>query len=67
VQEAYVADSESSSIRVVNLKTGGSRLIAGGDPLFPENLFRVLVESTCFLYSLSFLYIFLIIFFFLVN
>ncbi|KAJ4817125.1 Haloacid dehalogenase-like hydrolase family protein [Rhynchospora pubera] len=40
MQEAYIADSESSSIRAVNLKNGGSRLIAGGDPMFPENLFR---------------------------
>ncbi|XP_008808703.1 protein SUPPRESSOR OF QUENCHING 1, chloroplastic isoform X1 [Phoenix dactylifera] len=40
LQELYVADSESSSIRVFDLKTGGSRLLAGGDPIFPENLFR---------------------------
>ncbi|XP_072974846.1 protein SUPPRESSOR OF QUENCHING 1, chloroplastic isoform X2 [Typha angustifolia] len=40
MQELYVADSESSSIRAVNLKTGGSRLLAGGDPVFSENLFR---------------------------
>lgn len=40
LQEVYVADSESSSIRVVDLKTGGSRLLAGGDPVFPDNLFR---------------------------
>ncbi|CAD5196877.1 unnamed protein product [Musa acuminata subsp. malaccensis] len=39
-QEVYVADSESSSIRSVDLKTGGSRLLAGGDPLIPDNLFR---------------------------
>ncbi|KAG6466781.1 hypothetical protein ZIOFF_075414 [Zingiber officinale] len=42
LQELYVADSESSSIRAVDLKTGGSRLLAGGDPLFPDNLFRVI-------------------------
>lgn len=36
-----MADSESSSIRSVDLKTGGSRLLAGGDPLIPDNLFRV--------------------------
>jgi hypothetical protein len=42
-QELFVADSESSSIRAVNLKTGGSRLLAGGDPVLPENLFRVFV------------------------
>ncbi|XP_059063416.1 protein SUPPRESSOR OF QUENCHING 1, chloroplastic isoform X2 [Cryptomeria japonica] len=40
MQELYVADSESSSIRAVNLKTGGSRLLAGGDPLFADNLFQ---------------------------
>lgn len=40
-KEAYIADSESSSIRALDLKTGGSRLLAGGDPLFSENLFRV--------------------------
>ncbi|TVU47295.1 hypothetical protein EJB05_06890, partial [Eragrostis curvula] len=40
LQELFVADSESSSVRAVNLKTGGSRLLAGGDPVFPENLFR---------------------------
>ena len=44
MQELFVADSESSSIRAVNLKTGGSRLLAGGDPVFPENLFRVFVS-----------------------
>ena len=44
MQELFVADSESSSIRVVNLKTGGSRYLAGGDPVFPENLFRVFVS-----------------------
>ncbi len=36
----YVADSESSSVRVVDLETGGSRLLAGGDALFADNLFR---------------------------
>lgn len=39
-REVYVADSESSSIRALDLQTGGSRLLAGGDPFFPENLFR---------------------------
>ncbi|CAA6668888.1 unnamed protein product [Spirodela intermedia] len=38
--EVYVADSESSSIRALDLKTGGSRLLAGGDSVFSENLFR---------------------------
>ncbi|XP_057439055.1 protein SUPPRESSOR OF QUENCHING 1, chloroplastic isoform X2 [Lotus japonicus] len=38
--EIYVADSESSSIRAVDLKTGGSRLLAGGDPVFSDNLFK---------------------------
>ncbi|KAL5700311.1 Protein SUPPRESSOR OF QUENCHING 1 [Ranunculus cassubicifolius] len=40
LKEMYVADSESSSIRAVQLKTGGTRLLAGGDPLIAENLFR---------------------------
>ncbi|GKA57695.1 NHL repeat-containing protein 2, partial [Tanacetum coccineum] len=40
VKEAYIADSESSSIRALNLKTGGSRLLAGGDPVFSDNLFK---------------------------
>lgn len=39
-KELYVADSESSSIRAVNLATGGSRLCAGGDPNFSDNLFQ---------------------------
>jgi len=44
--EIYVADSESSSIRAVDLKTGGSRLLAGGDPIFSDNLFKVvLIQS----------------------
>ncbi|PKA65072.1 riboflavin kinase [Apostasia shenzhenica] len=34
------ADSESSSIRALYLKTGGTTLLAGGDPIFPDNLFR---------------------------
>lgn len=37
---AYIADSESSSIRALDLKTGGSRLLAGGDPVFSDNLFK---------------------------
>ncbi|XP_074348907.1 very-long-chain 3-oxoacyl-CoA reductase 1-like [Apium graveolens] len=36
---AYIADSESRSIRSVDLKTGGSKLLAGGDPVFSDNLF----------------------------
>ncbi|KAK9084377.1 hypothetical protein Scep_030848 [Stephania cephalantha] len=40
LNEIYVADSESSSIRALDLKTGGSRLLAGGDPVFSDNLFR---------------------------
>ncbi|KAI8531711.1 hypothetical protein RHMOL_Rhmol11G0156800 [Rhododendron molle] len=40
LKEAYIADSESSSIRALDLKTGGSRLLAGGDPFFAENLFK---------------------------
>ncbi|KAI3976934.1 hypothetical protein MKX01_008792 [Papaver californicum] len=39
--EIYVADSESSSVRVLDLKTGGTKLLAGGDPVFSENLFKV--------------------------
>ncbi|KAM7272381.1 hypothetical protein ACFE04_027044 [Oxalis oulophora] len=40
LRELFVADSESSSIRAVNLKTGGSRLLVGGDPVFSDNLFK---------------------------
>nr|XP_043614411.1 protein SUPPRESSOR OF QUENCHING 1, chloroplastic [Erigeron canadensis] len=40
LKEAYIADSESSSIRALNLQTGGSRLLAGGDPVFSDNLFK---------------------------
>ncbi|KAJ0231573.1 Protein SUPPRESSOR OF QUENCHING 1, partial [Hirschfeldia incana] len=40
LKEAYIADSESSSIRALDLQTGGSRLLAGGDPYFSENLFK---------------------------
>ncbi|KAK9292842.1 hypothetical protein L1049_020822 [Liquidambar formosana] len=40
LKELYVADSESSSIRALDLKTGGSRLLAGGDPVLSDNLFR---------------------------
>ncbi|CAK9158049.1 unnamed protein product [Ilex paraguariensis] len=40
LKEVYIADSESSSIRALDLKTGGSRLLAGGDPVFADNLFR---------------------------
>ncbi|XP_071709747.1 protein SUPPRESSOR OF QUENCHING 1, chloroplastic [Rutidosis leptorrhynchoides] len=39
-KEVYIADSESSSIRALNLQTGGSRLIVGGDPVFSDNLFK---------------------------
>ncbi|KAL4572704.1 hypothetical protein LXL04_019486 [Taraxacum kok-saghyz] len=39
-KEAYIADSESSSIRALNLTTGGSRLLVGGDPVFSDNLFK---------------------------
>lgn len=37
----YLADSESSSIRRVDMTTGGSKLLAGGDPTFSDNLFQV--------------------------
>ncbi|KAJ4825096.1 Protein SUPPRESSOR OF QUENCHING 1, chloroplastic [Turnera subulata] len=40
LREIYVADSESSSIRALDLTTGGSRLLVGGDPIFPDNLFK---------------------------
>ncbi|KAL2231305.1 UNVERIFIED_CONTAM: protein suppressor of quenching 1, chloroplastic [Sesamum indicum] len=40
LKEAYIADSESSSIRALDLRTGGSRLLAGGDPIFSDNLFK---------------------------
>ncbi|CAN4108921.1 unnamed protein product [Withania somnifera] len=40
LKEAYIADSESSSVRAVDIRTGGSRPLVGGDPLFAENLFR---------------------------
>ncbi|EPS69757.1 hypothetical protein M569_05004, partial [Genlisea aurea] len=40
LSELYVADSESSSIRAVDLRSGGSRLLAGGDPFFSDNLFK---------------------------
>ncbi|KAK9735763.1 hypothetical protein RND81_04G226100 [Saponaria officinalis] len=40
MREIYIADSESSSIRALDLKTGGSRLLAGGDPIFSDNLFK---------------------------
>lgn len=39
-RELYIADSESSSIRALDLKSGGSRLLAGGDPIFSDNLFK---------------------------
>ncbi|CAI5960442.1 unnamed protein product [Closterium sp. NIES-64] len=39
-REMYVADSESSALRALNLHTGGSTLIAGGDANFAENLFK---------------------------
>lgn len=54
LKEAYVADSESSSIRAVNLRTGGSRSLAGGDPVIAENLFRVILceaKETRFAFS----------------
>lgn len=41
MKSMYLADSESSSIRRVDLTTGGSKLLAGGDPTFSDNLFQV--------------------------
>ena len=35
-----VADSESSSIRLCNLESGAGNILAGGDPMFSDNLFR---------------------------
>jgi len=35
-----VADSESSSVRALDLSTGGASPLAGGDPFFSDNLFR---------------------------
>lgn len=40
MKDLYVADSESSSVRIVDLATGGSSLLAGGDPVFADNLFQ---------------------------
>ncbi|XP_010259233.1 PREDICTED: NHL repeat-containing protein 2 isoform X1 [Nelumbo nucifera] len=40
LKELCIADSESSSIRALDLKTGGTRLLAGGDPVFADNLFK---------------------------
>ncbi|XP_028217682.1 protein SUPPRESSOR OF QUENCHING 1, chloroplastic isoform X1 [Glycine soja] len=42
LREIYIADSESSSIRAMDLKTRGSQLLAGGDPMFADNLFKPL-------------------------
>lgn len=36
----YVADSESSTVRRLDLRSGGSQAIVGGDPLFSDNLFK---------------------------
>lgn len=36
----FVADSESSSIRQLDLNSGGSKACVGGDYLFADNLFR---------------------------
>ncbi|KAG5525466.1 hypothetical protein RHGRI_031948 [Rhododendron griersonianum] len=54
LKEAYIADSESSSIRALDLKTGGSRLLAGGDPFFAENLFKVYIPPIFPVYLFSF-------------
>ena len=35
-----MADAESSSIRAMNVATGGSTLLAGGDAFFADNLFQ---------------------------
>ncbi|KAL4421480.1 hypothetical protein ABPG75_010771 [Micractinium tetrahymenae] len=36
----FVADSESSTVRRLDLRSGGSQACVGGDPLFSDNLFR---------------------------
>ncbi|MEW5313748.1 MAG: hypothetical protein WDW38_005289 [Sanguina aurantia] len=36
----FVADSESSTIRQLDLSSGGANPLAGGDPLFSDNLFK---------------------------
>jgi len=38
--EVLVADSESSTIRRLNLSSGGASACIGGDPLFSDNLFK---------------------------
>jgi hypothetical protein len=48
LKSMYLADSESSSIRRVDMTTGGSKLLAGGDPTFSDNLFQVLFEGDSF-------------------
>lgn len=35
----YIADSESSSVRAINLQSEESRTIVGGNPNTPEDLF----------------------------
>ena len=37
--DMFVADSESSSIRRLNVETGGSAACVGGDAFFADNLF----------------------------
>ncbi|CAL8471539.1 g11081 [Coccomyxa elongata] len=39
-RELWVADSESSTVRSMDLTTGGSTAHVGGDALFADNLFR---------------------------
>ena len=38
-EELFIADSESSSIRAINLKTHNARTLVGGDATQPRNLF----------------------------
>lgn len=40
IVSSLCADSESSSVRRLDLASGGSRLLVGGDPMFSDNLFR---------------------------
>ncbi|KAL4855636.1 Protein SUPPRESSOR OF QUENCHING 1 [Chlorella vulgaris] len=39
-QSLFVADSESSTVRRLDLATGGGQACVGGDPMFSDNLFR---------------------------
>lgn len=55
----YIADSESSSIRALDLRTGGSRSLVGGDPMFSDNLFRVICLKLSNQFPTRYIYCFL--------